>query len=52
MGWTWGAGRWPHLRSLIVLEIIEAVALGPNQLELTCCDGRKWPSYLLEPGAC
>ena len=25
---------------------------GPNQLELTCCDGHKWPSYLLEPDAC
>ena len=25
---------------------------GPNQLELTCCNGHKWPSYLLEPDAC
>jgi hypothetical protein len=23
---------------------------GPNQLELTCAEGHKWPSYLLNSG--
>lgn len=28
-----------------------SLSRGPNQLELTCSDGHKWPSYLLAPNA-